>query len=637
MGKIILNQFDMEKSVFDWDGLNAKYDFWYLEREPVRGSYCIPSCVVNDPILLSSALAVQYSSGNRFVVMFEDASIKGRNKHKQIITDLLSKHIKDFPYNPRKEGVYPCPVSFESEIQLHQLLQLLFNALKRMGDNSGEHKPSLLSGKLYVISKQTEKYIQSVQLNIHEDCIFSLDGVNFMPYVDKGKNAKKGKYVVENGIIRLATDADKDKPFYMFASERDGKKRVDSLIVSAKGAVIPAFDCSKMGILVELMRRFNEAFGEYITLKCKEEYDWNTISFTRTKFDNMCLCGAKTLPQGKSICIVNVEPSTAAQKVCQDIVAHMKAFCTKNKLSFSVNIEKEISAQDLNICVLHDKEYYKKRNMDDPYKEDRDAAVQHITIEDMPSKLDMLCSVCINELIIKNDLVSHSNRISIMDWRSFGIKDTITFYTRVAEDKKQNGKTAVYHYYYMQVSPDGLFFIGELQKGKEYEGIRYVFENRKQCEGIISNRQREYNFIYQTSKFMLPDGVAIRNGLKEGLHVRNVPYRDLYCGSIDIWYKKDSNNNSYYYSIGELFGGSTMKYGITNFARIRKVEPDEYAPLFFDRRLLLSLAVPFVRNKRFTAVPFPFKYLREYAKLHGNFIVSDKDDSAGDMQHELMF
>lgn len=153
MSRVIINQFDVMLPRCAYAALNRKYDFWCVARKPRTGSYYISSAVLNDDVLLSSALATQYTGGNGFVVMFEDGSPRGRNKHEQILMELLERHSGDFA--SYDNSLQHLSVPFSDSIGQHRLIQLLFNALKRIDGNSGEHKSSLLSGALYVVSRLT--------------------------------------------------------------------------------------------------------------------------------------------------------------------------------------------------------------------------------------------------------------------------------------------------------------------------------------------------------------------------------------------------------------------------------------------------------------------------------------------------
>ena len=68
-----------------------------------------------------------------------------------------------------------------------------------------------------------------------------------------------------------------------------------------------------------------------------------------------------------------------------------------------------------------------------------------------------------------------------------------------------------------------------------------------------------------------------------------------------------------YYFVGTI--GEGMRAKIETAANIRKITAYKNAPLMFDK-LLPLMNVTFVHNGQLTVVPFPFKYIREYAKIN---------------------
>lgn len=67
-----------------------------------------------------------------------------------------------------------------------------------------------------------------------------------------------------------------------------------------------------------------------------------------------------------------------------------------------------------------------------------------------------------------------------------------------------------------------------------------------------------------------------------------------------------------YYYAGEK---SIRKDKISRACIIRKIKSENEMEF---KDLLPLLSVEFVRNGQYTVIPFPFKYLREYVKIHKN-------------------
>ena len=112
---------------------------------------------------------------------------------------------------------------------------------------------------------------------------------------------------------------------------------------------------------------------------------------------------------------------------------------------------------------------------------------------------------------------------------------------------------------------------------------------------------------------MLPNSSVIYEDLKIGKISRKK--EDLikyFSGCLDIYFK--TTEDSILYSSGQI--GSGMNTSIPRASHVRKIIPYNDSPLFF-QDYLETMNVTFVRNGQLTIIPFPFKYLREYAKISG--------------------
>ena len=95
-------------------------------------------------------------------------------------------------------------------------------------------------------------------------------------------------------------------------------------------------------------------------------------------------------------------------------------------------------------------------------------------------------------------------------------------------------------------------------------------------------------------------------------YLRGEEARNEYLsGALDINYIKMSDDTARF-CVGEI--GSGMKYSIERASIIREVQAVENSSLVFDAVLPL-MGVEFVRYGMLTVMPFPFKYLREYAAI----------------------
>ena len=64
-----------------------------------------------------------------------------------------------------------------------------------------------------------------------------------------------------------------------------------------------------------------------------------------------------------------------------------------------------------------------------------------------------------------------------------------------------------------------------------------------------------------------------------------------------------------------VFKSKGIKASFNNYCNIRKAIPIEDAPILFNE-LIETMNVDFVKHEGLTVLPFPFKYIREYLKIH---------------------
>jgi hypothetical protein len=109
----------------------------------------------------------------------------------------------------------------------------------------------------------------------------------------------------------------------------------------------------------------------------------------------------------------------------------------------------------------------------------------------------------------------------------------------------------------------------------------------------------------------------IRNRLNENygvrLHFPKNKYNmsDLFNASLDIKYFGENGSEAYYF-VGERQG--MIQFSVNNACHLRRIAAIDGSKLRF-REILPTMDVDFVRGGQSTVLPFPFKYIREYAKF----------------------
>ena len=199
----------------------------------------------------------------------------------------------------------------------------------------------------------------------------------------------------------------------------------------------------------------------------------------------------------------------------------------------------------------------------------------------------------------------------MFDWQALGYAHDWTFGVFTDAEPRQ--------YFFMTVHPDGSFDIKEqtlnLFEQGEYDDCVAIFEEEKRSDervrGIVRDDHGAINVIRDTGWYTIPQIEQIQAELSRGnTYLRGKTVRnELLSACLDIKYITEERCG--YYFVGTI--GNGMRTNVARASNIRKIEPYNDAPIFFDR-LLPLMNVSFVRNGQLTIIPFPFKYLREHMK-----------------------
>lgn len=606
--EIKLNQFDIDSSFFDYDKINSLYDFFLIENK--GGSFKPDSNILYGPLINKNVLAIQYTAGASFMVL-----LKKDRLNKSIILEILDKFNKENDNNLSQKQLY---APFEK--YPHSMLQLFFNSLAKSSSNEN---CSNIAGKLYYFSEMRSKQIYCVELKINADYSFDLKSKTFTEALEKNKQKK---FVLQaNNILLPSAENTKQKTYVEFQY-----KNTKHSVTFTETRTLQAFEACKTGIFERLLQKFDKLYGDIIKLNIKKESDWNKLDVKASASQKVSHIRYLTeLLRGTTINIVDKINDNSSKYFCEQIkTAYENLFNSDN---LTIKISSKIENNSLNINVIHNKTYYEiNTDEKDTYEVSSKNVIQNVTIEDFTQNKkheisEAACLVLINELIVKKDLVQNK-MITITDWISYGFNNNVIFCWHEKEIINEKTSEGINHYYFMDINPDGSFKIGEKTKDlfnqDKFEKIEEIFElNNMKAEhhnkynekykGLILNDKDEINIIQDTPFFMLPNSSEIYESLKVGKISRKK--EDLikyFAGCLDIYYKE--NEKSILYSSGQI--GNGMNTSIARAAHIRKIIPYKEVPLFF-QNYIETMNVTFVRNGQLTVIPFPFKYLREFAKI----------------------
>lgn len=596
---ITLNQFDIEKSLIDYEKINSFYDFYLIENE--GKTFKPDSNILFESSINKSILAIQYTVGSSFLIM-----LKKNNLNKSIINELLDKYNSENDNNLSQKKLNAPFEKFP-----HSLLQLFFNSLSKSSTNEN---CSNIGGKLYYFSEIRSKQVYCVQFKINSDYTFELKSKTFTEALD---NSKQRRFILQTNNTLIPADKNSKQKQYVDFQYKNTKHTVTFL----ESKSLQTFEVSKAGIFDKLLQKFNKAYGDFIKLELKKESDWDKLEVKSSASQKVKhIEQLQKLLNNKTINIVDKIQDASSKYFCEQLTNTYKIMFE----NVSLKINSKIENKALNICVIHNKTYYEISNGEkDTYENSGKAVVQNITIEDFTNSkgevTEAACLVVLNELFVKEDIIKN-HKITLTDWTSYNFDKDLIFCWYEKDDDNKN------HYYFMNVKPTGEFEIGEKTKDlfnqEQFEKIEEIFElNNMKAErhnkynekykGLILNDKNEINIIQDSSLFMMPECSLISQDLKTGKISRSKDSLIKYFGGcLDIYFK--NTGNSILYSSGQI--GSGMNTAIVKAAHVRKIVPYKGADLYF-QDYLETMNVTFIRNGQLTVMPFPFKYLKEYSKI----------------------
>ena len=502
-----------------------------------------------------------------------------------------------------------------SDIPDNVLVQLMLNALSSYDSNI--LKFNNLTGHLYCFHPEWMKHgkdknediiwkIPCLEFKVTKDCLIEMKVRTFTSERLKKKISFKHKkfeeypkYIIsKDNTLRRRLPEETESGFIM--RQIDGtKSEIPFLDFQNEGK----FDQCKVGTLLKVMNAFNKKYDSLAHVECDYAETTQRIDFCKKAIKENDVRVREILNE-RGVHIVDLIGDDYS-----DIFSDELRTLLIKKYGIEVTIGKRVKKEELNICVIHNAEYYEGA-MDPHEKEYPDIAIQHVTLEDFASNAEFAISTVVNEVLIKKDL--EDGKISLFDWEQLGFSDQISFGIQ-SEDEDCS------RYYFIKIQPNGSFEIHEqeftLFEMNEYTDCVNIFEDAKTkgeiVKGLIRDHEGKINIIKDTGIITLPEAEEIKQLLSVGdTKLRGKERREeLLSSCLDI--KMYEENGKQFYYVGTI--GEGMRWVIPRAANVRSIEGYNDAPLMFER-LLPTMSVTFVHNGQLTVLPFPFKYLREYVK-----------------------
>ena len=442
-----------------------------------------------------------------------------------------------------------------------------------------------------------------------------------------------------------------------------GMKKASMDFLALSG--VQDFDKSKMGrtrLTLRKMRREYEDIGFKAEFVRTDLFDGNKYSKKNSGFDKFL----KKLWEGRSIHIIDKVKSPTSASIVRGITLDMK-----KEFGVDVVSSDEVVKDDFNIVVV-------LKNVHDPnHLTYNDAMVQHVSVKNFAAvyhrkdekKLKELFEkiesekitnqrksslvVILSDLIIKDEVI-HTKQ-TFFDWYKERILDkepvnTLDrkwrFYDRVRIENtdpehrmeaKFSDKMGC-----LELDTDGSMTYSLIEESdvKDDFQLKLIWNqfNKDQgnIKGVLSDGENTYAFL-STDVRMIPEIDMIRQKLRDNEKghaedetvsltgdIRTRGSYEMYlkaCTDVRYAYVK----NECYYFVGVRGDNiDTVLHWSAGLLRIKRLEGSEKVPeVVFDMML-----APFVRLNRFTIVPYPFKYLREFEKTHGleNFVPEEPSE-----------
>lgn len=411
------------------------------------------------------------------------------------------------------------------------------------------------------------------------------------------ERAEKGKYVNVHDIKAL----DEKKSNITFFSVKE-----------------PDYDRTKLFDLYDVLTKLKKKYSDIIRISFQELPEANVIKRgSKDQAEEASLLSSVLME--KPVNLINkTEDKGSFQKLYECLSEQTKNMIEKEPKSKPKNRAKEvhhlpiicsenIKPNALNLCLIHDKDFYRKK--EDAHTVDSEIPLQHITVETVRncSNAQLLlpaAAKCIYDLIIKDDI--QKKHISLFDWKKLGFIVPVEFWMKVFEDKEKKIRK------YGSVIIDSKGSIQFSLTGNEAEPAVQILQMDKSYKTVIK-KGKDYNVIQDTTLFTIPNLEEIYHQMetvppKKSISRSRENIENVLPDIVDIrtWMEK----GCLYYIVGNNSYGMDGKF--LRATPVRKVIARPGSELFF-QELLPTLAMPFVRNKRYTVYPFPLKYIREYA------------------------
>lgn len=574
---------------YNYGLVDGDFDFYEItttEKYIPRGAY-----ILDKPNCEFKAESVVFDDHKTLYVMFRKSTVSRMRLVKMIDDDKLMVNTIQ-----------------ASRLKTYILFRLFLFALNNYENQ--ELSFNNITGKLYICRPdwmaKNKKTFTSLGVNVDNEMNIIAEAVTFS-LLSNFKNAKKFK----------------DYPKYIFSNKNCALKRVTSddygqevYIKRAsfnKKAVIPYFEFAPKSLknnkvyhIYDILAIMSQKYGQYFSFKFDEIEITKSIGHFR---DEHFMDKALSQFKDYKLNFVNFVKGAEFLTDFGDMVNRIVEGRNNN-----YHISPHIFADECNIVLIHNEDYYLDNDYVDPYKSfDRKSIIQCVSIEDSAYKIieekTAIIDTIIKEVVIKHDIIN-TNRISLDDWESFNFA-TDWIFGRACDNKV----------YFLIVHPDGKFDF--LTKQNNFDSFNsdilddcanILFDDNQE-KYVVSNG-KDIILITKTNRYILPSSELFT---LETIS-RSKQSREKYLsGVVDINLFKLKDNQSFY-NVG--IKGSGMNTSIPHAPLLYKVKIIAGRNIIED--ILGLMSATFVKYKSFTVIPYPFKYLNEFILMNREYSSEEK-------------
>lgn len=555
------------------------------------------------------------------------------------------------------------------------ILQLLLNKIHSFNDDTTKYSTFNHEGRFFLVNPSwiTKKQIHCLEFRFKENTLGCILKANVRTFSEKQsviryikttfKNETRDKKLAAcnklphyylnkeyNILSKANTDEANEKEIYIQRQNKNERYNIDFLkFDKAKNLYT-----SKAGIISELIKTFNILYDGICHIEFKYAPTSDFIDIT-SEDKNLNINIRNQKLDNKTIYVINLAKDIVGEKYYKQFIKDFNlyiTYCTDTyfkKLNAKMVESDKLVAGEFNVCIIHEKEYYKE--IPDVYQKYPDSAIQHITVENLSNNCNSLIKndkipadlrdipniedenssmiakalykAIINQLWIKQDIID--KKITTFNWPALDFKQEIIFGKRYSQDE-------TYRYFFITISPNGKISFKEKKNNDPQElynsfinpnniDNEYISaldpskkhkENVKFCVWLDDNSLLA---VSDTGAITLPKSEKIKEILSNPIKGHTMPSKSAENAATELGsifgicsFKLD---NSYFYYVGEP--RKEIQKGTSRASVVRRVEAYTGNVDSFDK-LLKLMAVYFVRSERFTVLPFPIKYLNEYVE-----------------------